>query len=123
MKKNWGPFIYEDKLHMVYDINPLKVFELEDDFKCELKFDIKNEILNQFTNSFPDLHFHIRNSTNLIHIKDDEYLGLGHGVLDYKGNTDINKYLIPFSENQNIQIQIKNIFKDFSNYIPVSFTN
>lgn len=112
-EKNWGPFIYEDKLHMVYDINPLKVFELEDDFKCELKFDIKNEILNQFTSSFPDLHFHIRNSTNLIHIKDDEYLGLGHGVLDYKGSTDINKYLIPLFGKSKYSDSDKEYFQRF----------
>ena len=112
-EKNWGPFIHEDKLHMVYDINRLKVFELEDDFKCELKFDIKNEILKQFTDSFPDLHFHIRNSTNLIHIKDDEYLGLGHGVLDYKGNTDINKYLIPLFGKSKYSDSDKEYFKRF----------
>ena len=112
-EKNWGPFIYEDKLHMIYDINPLKIFELEDDFKCELKFDIANEILNQFTESFPDLHFHIRNSTNLIHLEDDEYLGLGHGVLDYKGNTDINKYLIPLFGKSKYSDSDKDYFQRF----------
>ena len=112
-EKNWGPFIHEDKLHMVYDINPLKVFEIEDDFKCELKFDIKNEILKQFTESFPDLHFHIRNSTNLIHLKDDEYLGLGHGVLDYKGHEDINKYLIPLFGKSKYSDSDKDYFNRF----------
>ncbi len=27
-EKNWGPFIFDDKLHMLYDINPLKIFPL-----------------------------------------------------------------------------------------------
>lgn len=112
-EKNWGPFIYEDKLHMIYDINPLKVFELEDNFKCELKFNINNEILKQFTDSFPDLHFHIRNSTNLIHIKNNEYLGLGHGVLDYKGKTDINKYIIPLIGKSKYSDSDKEYFQRF----------
>ena len=33
--------------------------------------------------SFGDLHFHMRNSSNLIKFG-KEYLGIGHAVLDYK---------------------------------------
>ena len=91
-EKNWGPFIYKDKLHMIYDINPLKVFEFDKDFNCKLKMSVKDALLAKFNKSYPDLHFHIRNSTNLIDIGNDTFLGMGHGVLDYKGNTEINKY-------------------------------
>ena len=44
----------------------------------------KDTILERFKKSYPDLHFHIRNSTNLINIGSNKYLGLGHAVLDYK---------------------------------------
>ena len=51
-EKNWGTFIYQDKLHMVYDINPLQIFEIDDNFDCKLKFKITNELFKQFTESF-----------------------------------------------------------------------
>ena len=44
-EKNWGTFNYNNKLHLVYDINPLKIFELEKDFECQQKFNINDEIL------------------------------------------------------------------------------
>ena len=94
-EKNWGSFIFKNKLHMLYDINPLKIFEVNDDYKCKIICNYKDTILERFKKSYPDLHFHIRNSTNLINIGSNKYLGLGHAVLDYKDDTDINKYLIP----------------------------
>ena len=112
-EKNWGPFIYDDKLHLVYDINPLKVFELEDDFECNEKFSVNSEIMKKLTESYPDLHFHIRNSTNLISLDSNEYLGLGHGVLDYKDNIDINKYLIPLLKDSKYSDSDKDYFNRF----------
>jgi len=112
-EKNWGPFIYDDKLHLVYDINPLKVFELEDDFECKEKFSVNSEIMTKLTESYPDLHFHIRNSTNLISLDSNEYLGLGHGVLDYKDNIDLNKYLIPLLKDSKYSDSDKDYFKKF----------
>ena len=112
-EKNWGTFIYNNKLHLVYDINPLKIFELEKDFKCQEKFSINDEILKKLTETYEDLHFHIRNSTNLVALNDNEYLGLGHGVLDYKNNTDINKYLIPLLEKSDYSDSDKQYFQRF----------
>jgi len=112
-EKNWGPFIYNDKLHMVYDINPLKVFELEDNFECKQIFSINSEILQKITNGYPDLKFHIRNSTNLLNLNPNIFLGLGHGVLEYKNNTDINKYLIPLLERSKYSEKDKNYFQKF----------
>ena len=112
-EKNWGSFIYNDKLHMIYDINPLKIFELEDDFKCQEKFSINSEIITKLTETYPELHFHIRNSTNLIPLNDREFLGLGHGVLDYKNDIEINKYLIPLLENSDYSESDKKYFKKF----------
>ena len=80
---------------MLYDINPLKIFEVDDNFKCKMICNVKDEILKKFNESYPDLHFHIRNSTNLINLGSNKFLGMGHGVLDYKNNTEINKFLIP----------------------------
>ena len=112
-EKNWGPFIHKDKLHMIYDINPLKIFEFDDDFKCKLVCNINDKILKKFNESYPDLHFHIRNSTNLIDIGKNQYLGMGHGVLDYKGSTEINKYLIPSFDKSKYSKEDKDYFKRF----------
>lgn len=113
IEKNWGPFIYKNKLHMIYDINPLKIFELDDNFKCKMVCNINDKILNKFSESYPDLHFHIRNSTNLINVGKNTYLGMGHGVLDYKNNTDINKYLIPSFDKSEYSSDDKDYFKRF----------
>ena len=112
-EKNWGPFIYKNKLHMIYDINPLKIFELDDKFNCKLKCNINDALLSKFKESFPDLEFHIRNSTNLINVGKNTFLGMGHGVLDYKGNTEINKYLIPSFKKSKYSDSDKTYFKKF----------
>ena len=51
-EKNWGSFIHNKKLHMLYDINPLKIFELDDDFKCKLKINVNDKILKKFKKEF-----------------------------------------------------------------------
>ena len=112
-EKNWGPFIYKNKLHMIYDINPLKIFEFDDNFKCKLKCNINDKILKKFSESYPDLNFHIRNSTNLIDVGKNTYLGMGHGVLDYKEDTGINKYLIPSIDKSKYSQVDKDYFKRF----------
>jgi len=112
-EKNWGPFTHKNKLYMIYDINPLKIFELDDNFNCKLVCNINDKILQKFSESYPDLDFHIRNSTNLIPIGNNQYLGLGHGVLDYKNNTDINKFLIPSIDKSKYSQNDKDYFKRF----------
>ena len=98
---------------MIYDINPLKIFELDDKFNCKLKCNINDALLSKFKESFPDLEFHIRNSTNLINVGKNTFLGMGHGVLDYKGNTEINKYLIPSFKKSKYSDSDKTYFKKF----------
>ena len=112
-EKNWGSFVYKNKLHMLYDINPLKIFEVEDNFKCKMICNVKDEILKKFSESYPDLHFHIRNSTNLINLGSNKFLGLGHGVLDYKNNVEINKYLIPSFDKSKYSGLDKEYFKRY----------
>ena len=98
---------------MIYDINPLKIFEFDDDFNCKLKMSVKDILLNKLNKSYPDLQFHIRNSTNLIDIGNDKFLGINHGVLDYKGNTEINKYLLPSFDSSKYSKEDKEYFKKF----------
>ena len=112
-EKNWGPFIYKNKLHMLYDINPLKIYEVDDNFKCKMIINVTDKILKKFNESYPDLKFHIRNSTNLINLGSNKFLGLGHGVLDYKNNVEINKYLIPAFNKSKYSSSDKEYFKKY----------
>ena len=98
---------------MLYDINPLKIFEVDDNFKCKMICNVKDEILKKFNESYPDLHFHIRNSTNLINLGSNKFLGMGHGVLDYKNNTEINKFLIPSFDKSKYSGLDKEYFKKY----------
>ena len=112
-EKNWGSFHYKNKLHMLYDINPLKIMEVNSEFKCKMVCDLQDKLLKKINDSYPDLSFHIRNSTNLIKLKGDTFLGLGHAVLDYKGYTDINKFIIPSFDNSKYSEIDKKYFKNF----------
>jgi len=112
-EKNWGSFHFKDKLHMLYDINPLKIYSVDSDFKCKMICNIEDKILKKIDQSYPDLNFHLRNSTNLVKLNGSKYLGLGHAVLDYKGNTDINKFLIPSFKNSTYSKEDKEYFKYF----------
>ena len=98
---------------MLYDINPLKIFEVNDNFECKMSCNINDSILKKFSESYPELHFHIRNSTNLINLDSNKFLGMGHGVLDYKNNIDINKYLIPSFDKSKYSSSDKEYFKRF----------
>jgi hypothetical protein len=114
-EKNWGPFTYKNKLHMLYDINPLKIFEVDGQYSCKMivnKFDKK---ISEMVKSFGNLHFHMRNSSNLIKFG-TEYLGIGHAVLDYKYSTDINKFLIPALADSDYSGSDKDYFNRFFKY-------
>ena len=111
-EKNWGPFTYKDKLHMLYDINPLKIMEVDPQYKCKMIVNKTDPIITKIEKSFGDLHFHMRNSTNLIKFGNN-YLGLGHAVLDYKNSADINKFLIPSLNNSDYSSTDKDYFKRF----------
>jgi hypothetical protein len=112
-EKNWGSFMHKNKLHMLYSINPLKIYEVDKKFKCKMLCNIEDKIFKKIEESYPELDFHLRNSTNLIELKKNEYLGMGHGVLDFKGNTDINKYLIPSLNDSKYSKIDKRYFKLF----------
>jgi len=112
-EKNWGSFIYNKKLHMLYDINPLKILEVNDDFKCKMICNINDKVLKKIHESYPELNFHIRNSTNLVDLGSGKYLGMGHGVLDYKGDSNLNKYFIPAIDKSEYSNDDKVYFKKF----------
>jgi len=111
-EKNWGPFTYQNKLHMLYDINPLKIMEVDPQYKCKMIVNKNDKIINKIENSFGELHFHMRNSTNLIPFG-GKFLGLGHAVLDYKNSTDLNKLLIPALANSKYDETDKDYFKRY----------
>ena len=112
-EKNWGTFIHNKKLHMLYDINPLKILEVNDDFKCKIVCNINDKVLKKIQGSYPELNFHIRNSTNLVDLGSGKYLGMGHGVLDYKGDSNLNKYFIPAIDKSKYSNDDKVYFKRF----------
>ena len=112
-EKNWGSFIHNKKLHMLYDINPLKILEVNDDFKCKIVCNINDKVLKKIQGSYPELNFHIRNSTNLVDLGSGKYLGMGHGVLDYKGDSNLNKYFIPAIDKSKYSNDDKVYFKRF----------
>ena len=112
-EKNWGTFIHNKKLHMLYDINPLKILEVNDDFKCKIVCNINDKVLKKIQESYPELNFHIRNSTNLVDLGSGKYLGMGHGVLDYKGDSNLNKYFIPAIDKSKYSNDDKAYFKKF----------
>lgn len=112
-EKNWGSFIHKKKLHMIYNINPLKIFEFDDKFNCKVVCNINDKILKKFNESYSNLDFHIRNSTNLIDVGNNKFLGMGHGVLDYKHDIDINKFLIPSIDKSKYSKEDKEYFKRF----------
>ena len=111
-EKNWGPFTYKNKLHMIYDINPLKIMEVDNEFGCKMIINKNDKIISRIENSFGDLHFHMRNSSNLIPFG-KMFLGLGHAVLDYKGLAEINKFLIPTIDDSRYDKIDKDYFKRY----------
>lgn len=114
-EKNWGPFTYKNKLHMLYDINPLKILEVDGQYNCKMVINKSDKKISEMVKSFGDLHFHMRNSSNLIKFG-KEYLGIGHAVLDYKQATDINKFLIPALADSDYSGTDKDYFNRFFKY-------
>jgi len=111
-EKNWGPFTYKNKMYMLYDINPLRIMEVIGANQCKMILNKNDKNINRIENSFGDLHFHLRNSTNLIPFS-GKLLGMGHAVLDYKGSTDLNKFLIPTIDTSKYDKNDKEYFKKF----------
>ena len=100
---------------MLYDINPLKIMEVDGQYNCKMIVNKKDKLLSKMVESFGDLHFHMRNSTNLLKFG-NQYLGLGHAVLDYKNSTDINKFLIPALQTSDYSQTDKDYFHRFYKY-------
>ncbi len=120
-EKNWGTFTYKNETYLVYNINPLTIYKIDDITKgyCSNILQSENKYLKKFDNFFPDLHFHLRNSTNLIPFdvpgkSPTLFLGLGHSVLDYKGYEAINKYIFPSLKKSNYSQSDKEYFKNFT---------
>lgn len=110
-EKNWGPFIYKKQLYMLYDINPLKVLKIHNNKDCSVYINRNDIFIKKIEESFgSELKFHMRNSTNLIPFG-NKLLGMGHAVLDYKDNVNLNKLLIPSIDKSNYSRRDKEYFK------------
>jgi hypothetical protein len=74
IEKNWAPFSKNNKLYFVYTYDPLVIlhYDFNDDGYCDIIFH-KEEILNSINNNTT-----MRGSTNLIHYKDEYYIGGCH---------------------------------------------
>ena len=85
-EKNWGLFIHNNMKHIVYSIDPLKVYNIDGNYQCNLEKSIEYiDIFEKIKKTFHDnnIHVHFRNSSKLIP-KDGFYYGLGHCVFDVK---------------------------------------
>ena len=111
-EKNWGPFTYQNKLHMLYDINPLTIMEVDPQYKCKTIVKKYDSVLTNIENSFGKFDFHLRNSTNLIEYEGG-YLGLGHAVLDYKKYTELNNFFLPEIEKSDYSKRDKEYFMEY----------
>ena len=110
-EKNWGSFIYKKQLYMLYDINPLKVLKVHNNKDCSIYINRNDIFIRKIENSFGnELKFHMRNSTNLIPFG-NKLLGMGHAVLDYKDNVNLNKLLIPSIDKSDYSRSDKEYFK------------
>ena len=123
-EKNWGSFTYKNDTYLLYDINPLTIYKIDDIKRgsCINILQSNNKYLSKFDDFFPDFKFHLRNSTNLLPFdipgnpKKTTFLGLGHAVLDYKGNSSLNKYIFPSLERSNYSSYDKEYFKNFTKF-------
>ena len=120
-EKNWGTFTYKNDTYLLYNINPLTIYKIDNINRgsCVNILQSENKLLKKFDDFFPDLGFHLRNSTNLIPFdapgdSPSLFLGLGHAVLDYKGYSDINKYIFPSLKSSNYSKIDKDYFKNFT---------
>ena len=76
IEKNWAPFVKNDELYFVYNYDPLIIlkYDFNSDGFCDVIFKQNNIELPINTNE-PN---HLRGGCNLIHYKDDLYIGGCH---------------------------------------------
>ena len=75
-EKNWMPFVKNETLYFVYNCDPLVIlsYDFNNDGICKVVF-TQNNI------SLPcEIPKYLRGGTNLIHFKDDYYLGACHSI-------------------------------------------
>ena len=125
MEKNWLPFIYHNKLHVEYFVNPRKVFKFVNG--QSYKYDI-----TYCRSMYPNLH----GSVNPVLINSDFYLGMAHDsdynhlfyIFDSIPPFKIRKYSVPFNLHNNFTKQIEFITgmslvkKNKTNFIILSYS-
>lgn len=77
VEKNWAPFVKDAKLFFVYNFDPLVIIEYNFN-----KDGICNVVFKQDNVSFPidTFNTYIRGGSNLIHYKDEYYIGGTHSI-------------------------------------------
>ena len=73
-QKNWMPFLYENKIHLVSSVCPHVIYELEEDGKEAVKKYETNWIHPWFNQEF------LRGNTNIVKLEDGNYMGTFHTV-------------------------------------------
>ena len=75
IEKNWAPFIKNDELYFVYNYDPLVIikYDLNKDGVCNIVYKQNDIYLPLNTSST-----HLRGGSNLIHYKDEYYIGGCH---------------------------------------------
>jgi len=92
IEKNWAPFIKDDELYFVYSYDPLMIikYDLNLEGFCDIVFLQKGVVLPIDT-SLPAI---LRGGSNLIHYKDNYYIGGCHSRLCYKDRFNYFTHII-----------------------------
>lgn len=75
IEKNWAPFVKEDKLHFVYNYDPLIIIHYDLNFAGVCNVIFKQNNVNLPINT---TYTYLRGGSNLIHYKDEYYIGGCH---------------------------------------------
>jgi len=80
-EKNWTPFVKDEKLYFVYNFDPLIIiyYNFNKDGICEIIFKQENCCL-----PFNTEHTCLRGGSNLLHYKDEYYIGVSHSMIRIK---------------------------------------
>jgi len=77
-QKNWMPFTYNNKIHLIAHVNPHVIYELNDNNVCKKLYETKWKSPWMIKES-------LRGSTNAIRLDDGNYLSTFHTSMNHRG--------------------------------------
>ena len=77
-QKNWMPFTYNNKIHLIAHVNPHVIYELNDNNVCKKLYETKWKNPWMIKES-------LRGSTNAIRLDDGNYLSTFHTSMSHRG--------------------------------------